>query len=204
MKNSLKIILVLTAMLSLSFANKKNKEIVVVIDASHGGKDFGSSNKDFSEKAIVASITKKIKELNSDSEIIIRLTRIEDENLSLLERINIVNEIKPDLLLSLHINQSKNLENSGYEVYVSDKTSTFEKSNTFANRLINSFSSNYPLQNRGLKTAQFLVLKKTEVPSILIELGFLSNEFDRNYITDDQNQNEIAKSILDFIRSLKS
>jgi N-acetylmuramoyl-L-alanine amidase len=203
MKNSLKIILILTAMLSLSFATKKNKEILVIIDASHGGKDFGSNNKDFSEKAIVASITKKIKDLNSDSEIIIRLTRKDDENLSLLERVNIVNEIKPDLFISLHINNSKNPENSGYEIYVSDKISTFEKSNALANRLINSFSANYPLQNRGLKTAPFLVLKKCEVPSILIELGFLSNEFDRNYITDDQNQNEIAKTILEFIGSLK-
>jgi N-acetylmuramoyl-L-alanine amidase len=204
MKNSLKIILVLTAMLSFSFAAKKNKEIVVVIDASHGGKDFGSSNKDFSEKAIVASITKKIKELNSDSELIIRLTRTDDENLSLLERVKIVNEIKPDLFISLHINNSKNPKHSGYEIYVSDKISTFEKSNLLANRLINSFSTNYPLPNLGLKTAQFLVLKKSEVPSMLIELGYLSNEFDRNYITDDQNQNEIAKTILEFVGSLKS
>ncbi len=204
MKKYFKIILFLVIFINLSFVSKNEKEIVVVIDASHGGKDFGSSNKDFSEKAIVASITKKIKELNLDSEIIIRLTRTDDENLTVLERLKIVNEIKPDLFISLHINNSKNSEKSGYEVYVCDQSTNFEKSNTLANRLINSFSANFPLSNSGIKAAQFLVLKKSEVPSMLIELGYLSNEFDRNYITDDQNQNEIAKSFLDFIGSLKS
>lgn len=204
MKNSFKLILVFLAVICLSFANKNNKEIIVVIDASHGGKDFGSRNKDFSEKAIVASITKKIKELNSDSEIIIRFTRTDDESLAILERVKIVNEIKPDLLISLHINNSKNLTHSNLEIYVSKENVAFEKSNEFANRLINSFYGNYPLQNHGVKTTQFLILKKTEVPAILIDLGFLSNDYDRDYITNDQNQNEIAKIILDFIGSLKS
>ncbi len=203
MKKYFKIVLFFFMMISFSFVSKKNNEIVIVIDASHGGKDFGSNNKGFSEKAIVASISKKIKDLNSDSEIIIRFTRTDDENLTLLERVNIVNEIKPDLFISLHINNSKNPTINGYEVYICDKSTTLDKSKVLANRLINSFSSSFPLENRGLKTAQFLVLKKSEVPSILIELGYLSNEFDRNYLTDDQNQNEIAKKILEFIGSLK-
>ncbi len=204
MKKSFKLILVFLAAICLSFANKKNREIFVVIDASHGGKDFGSSNKEFSEKAIVASISRKIKELNSDSEIRIQFTRTDDENLTLMQRINFINETKPDLAISLHINNSKELTKNGLEVYVSQQNSVFEKSNELAKKLMNSFYGIYPLQNNGIKTAPFLLLKKSEVPIILLELGYLSNDFDRNYITDDQNQNEIAKIILDFVGSLKS
>ena len=188
----------------MSFEAKNSKEIVIVIDASHGGKDLGESYKEYAEKAIVASIAKKIYDLNSDSEIIIRYTRIADETLSPSERVKIINEIKPDLAISLHINNSKSAINSGYQVFVSNKLETSEKSTELANRLINSFNANYPLKNLGLKTAPFLLLKNCKVPTILLDLGYLYNEFDRNYILENKNQDEIAKIILDFIGSLKS
>ena len=204
MKKYLLPIFIFMALISMSFIPRNNNEIVVVIDASHGGTDFGAKHAAFAEKAIAASIAKKIYDLNSDSEIIVRFTRIADENLTLSERVKIINEINPDLAISIHINSSKSTINSGYQIFIPNKPTTSEKSKAFAERLINSFEKTYPLKNLGLKSAPYMFLKNSNVPTIMIELGYLSNEFDRNYITQNENQNEIAKMILDFIGSLKS
>lgn len=206
MKIILKLILTSLIVISFSFMSKefkKDKEIFVVIDASHGGKDFGSINNEFTEKIIVASISQKIKELNKDKNVVLKFTRTADENISLDERIKFINEIKPDLMISLYVNNSEDFTETGFEVYISDKTATFEESNEIATKFTSFFSTSFPLRNRGVNTAKFLVLKRTNVPSMLLELGFISNDFDRNYITNDKSQNEIAKLILEFVGSLK-
>jgi len=59
------------------------------------------------------------------------------------------------------------------------------------------------LKNLGVKKASFSLLKNTKVPSILIELGYLSNENDRTYIENKDNQIEVAQTIFNFISSIK-
>ena len=203
MKNSFKILLVALAFLSLSFVKFEKKEINVVIDAGHGGADFGVQIDDITEKALVESITNKIQELNKDADVKIHLTRADDSFVDLTKRADFINQIKPDLAISLHVNQNKNTDANGYEVYFSDQSVTSEKSKELAQKLAAKFSMNSPLNNRGVKTAPFMVLKKSECPTMLIELGFLSNEKDRNYLTSENGQTEIAKTILDFTSDLK-
>ena len=48
-----------------------------------------------------------------------------------------------------------------------------------------------------------MILKKSEYPTMLLEMGFLSNANDRNYVTSENGQNEIAQTILDFASTLK-
>ncbi|MES2746851.1 MAG: N-acetylmuramoyl-L-alanine amidase [Bacteroidota bacterium] len=203
MKNSVKILLVALAFVSLSFVNFEKRTINVVIDAGHGGHDLGAERNIVSEKLLVETITKKIQSLNKDTNVKIHLTRSDDSFLGLAERAKFINDIKPDLAISLHVNNNKNTTTNGFEVFISDKTTTYEKSNELAVKFANNYSEKTKLINRGVKTAPFMVLKKSEYPTLLVELGFLSNENDRNYLTSNAGQDEIAQTILDFVSDLK-
>lgn len=183
------------------YVNEKKQKKIIVIDAGHGGTDLGATKEELNEKKLTSEIAKKIKTLFSDTNVEILFTRDEDEFMDLKSRTDFINANKADLVISLHINFNKNTETKGFEIFVSDKNETFEKSKLLAEKLSSKISKTQ-LKNRGLKTAPFYILKNSTSPSMVVELGFLSNESDRNFITSEKGQTEIAKSILDFISEI--
>jgi N-acetylmuramoyl-L-alanine amidase/beta-lactamase regulating signal transducer with metallopeptidase domain len=186
---------------NLYLSDNKEKK-VIVIDVGHGGEDFGATKDELNEKNLTSEIAKKIKEMHSDSDVEIHFTRTDDEFMALNSRTNLINKIKPDLVISLHINNTKNTNASGFEVYISDKTDFLDKTKEFAERLSSKLSKTQ-LKNRGLKTAPFWILKNSNCPSMVVELGFISNENDRNFIASKNGQTEIAKHIIAFISEVK-
>ena len=203
MKNLLKVALLLVAFATLSFISFEKETITVVIDAGHGGHDLGVNYESFSEKDLANAIAKKIEVLNSNKKIKINFTRYDDEFVALAERTNYIKSVQPDLVLSLHVNKNKNADTNGFEIFISNKSVAYEKSNELAKKLVADFEKNIPLKNRGVKTAPFWILKNSEVPAMTIEMGFLSNKNDREYITSEEGQNKIAQTILAFIANLK-
>jgi N-acetylmuramoyl-L-alanine amidase len=204
MKNTSKLVLTLTVMASFAFINPKHperKKINIVIDAGHGGDDFGATSDAITEKEIVAQVTKKIRSLNSN--VVIHFTRDEDNFLSLKDRTDFINKLKPDLVLSLHVNSSFNKETSGLEFYVAKETEFFDKSSDIAEKLIDKFATNKNLKISTVKTGPFYILKKSAVPAVIVELGYLTNENDKKYLVDDNEQNKMAKSISEFISEMK-
>jgi N-acetylmuramoyl-L-alanine amidase/beta-lactamase regulating signal transducer with metallopeptidase domain len=184
------------------YVNEKKEKKIIVIDAGHGGQDFGATKEHLNEKNLTAEIAKKIKEIHTDSDVAIHFTRTNDEFLALNDRTNAINNLKPDLVLSLHINNNKNNNASGFEVFVSDKTEFLDKTKALAEQLSSKLSKTQ-LKNRGLKTAPFWILKKSDCPSMVVELGFISNENDRNFIASEKGQNEIAKHIVAFLSEIR-
>ena len=199
MKNSLKFLAALAVLFSLAFAIPKTATdpFTVVIDAGHGGKDHGASFDRYTEKDIVASIATKIQQLNTDKEVVIHLVRAEDKFITLDERVKAINAFKPDLVLSLHLNYEKSERAYGMEFFANDK------GNYHAVRLEHKFVKEEGYKSRGIKDAPFYILKKVDAPAINFELGFLSNESDRAYLTNEGKQEEIAKAITEFIADLK-
>ena len=206
MKNTFKLILAFVVVASFAFIkpseNEPKKIINVVIDAGHGGHDEGMTVNGFTEKEIVASIAKKIKANNSNKNVVIHLTRTNDNFLSLQDRATLINELKPDLVLSLHVNGNENTNALGVEFYISPKNIMYENSKKIAEDLSSRFVNNHNLNSRGVKDANFTILKNTEYPAITVELGFLSNENDRKYLTDADQQEKIAATILEMISTL--
>jgi N-acetylmuramoyl-L-alanine amidase len=205
MKKTSLLFLALIALISSAFIKpmaNEPKPITVVIDAGHGGSDFGASSNGTYEKVIVSQIAEKVKSLNANKNIIIKLTRTSDELMTLDKRTEYINAIKPDLVLSLHVNSSTNHAKSGVEFYVSDKSPFFEKSNEIARKLNLAFAKNNSLKVSDTKTAPFHIIKKSEAPSVIVELGYLSNTYDKKYLTDDSEQNEIAQNIVSFLSEL--
>jgi N-acetylmuramoyl-L-alanine amidase len=206
MKKSVTLFLAFSALVSFAFIKPKSKvskQINVIIDAGHGGSDFGATSSTNTEKEIVEQITNKIKFLNKNENVTVHLTRNEDKFISLSDRTAIINTIKPDLVLSLHVNQSINVGKSGMEFYVANESAASEKSVAIANELRAKFLQNNTLKSSEIKKAPFYILKKSEVPAIIVELGYLSNLSDRAILTNDSEQNKIALTIVSFISELK-
>ena len=146
----------------------------IVIDVSHGGKDHGTIASGFKEKEIALNIANKIKELNQNSNVEIVLTRNSDDFISLSERAKIINDLKPEFVISIHANSASNNNESGIEIYISDKNNHKEKSENLALKLFYSFNE----QSVKIKKADFYLLKNVEYPIALVELGYLTNEND--------------------------
>lgn len=205
MKNFSKILFALCIVGCFAFATKPDsrdeKTIKVVIDAGHGGKDDGQVIKGISEKEVVYQITQKIKALHENKNVEIFFSRPDNEFVSLEERVEFVNKINPDLVISIHANAHPQFEEkNGTEIYISERNEFKEENYNYAAKLV----SHLALQPNSLgkvsvKMANFKIIRETNAPSMLIELGFLSNEKERNFLSSTEGQTEIAQLILNFL-----
>lgn len=205
MKNYLRLLAAAAVIGCFAFASPKSGEsdkITVVIDAAHGGKDFGAAHGAFLEKEITQKIAEKIQSLNKDKDVELHFTRTSDEFVSLDDRITAINKIKPDLVVSLHLNAGKTPETKGMEFFVCRESAQYEKAAHHAKKLAESFAhKRYAID--GVKEARFLLLRKSDVPAVHFEMGYLTNEADRLYLTSETGQEEIAHVVLDYITGIK-
>lgn len=198
MKKTLSLLSLCLVVVLVSFTSPNNKKLIV-IDAGHGGHDNGTSFAKWNEKDIVEQISKKIFEQNDPSKVEIVLLRDTDNFISLSDRVNKINELNPNLVISLHINANATLNASGIEAYVSEKNNNHLASKEHAEKLVKAIA-NDNLKSRGVKPANFFILKNSKCPSVVLDLGFISNENDRNYITSEEGQKEIASNIIKSIQ----
>ncbi|PRZ28165.1 N-acetylmuramoyl-L-alanine amidase [Flavobacterium granuli] len=204
MKNTSFLLLVFATLVSFAFVMPKAtviKQINVVIDAGHGGSDTGVSIDGTTEKKITEQLITKIQAFNKNKNIVIHFTRSTDKFIPLDDRTTFINTIKPDLVLSLHVNSSSNTNKSGIEFYVSKESKSYEKSNLIAESFQSKFAnSNYKVAE--IKNANFYILKKSEVPAIIMELGYLTNKDDKKNLENSMEQNQIAKKIIECFEEL--
>lgn len=188
---SLKIFsLALICMLCLNFDHTP-KPITVVIDAGHGGKDTGVTIKGSSEKDIVYAISKKIKKLENKN-VDVFLLRHDDRFLSLQERVEKINALKPDLVLSLHIDSNSDTASSITEAYIEDDNTKVRESHYFASKLLSQLTK----KETKVKFAGFYILRHTESAAVNLSLGNFNNPEDYAFLTSEWGQDHIAKQIL--------
>lgn len=207
MKKPIKILALFAALACLAFAlpakNESKRKLTVVIDAAHGGKDFGSVYQGFTEKDIARNVAEKVMAMNHDTDVTIYFTRSNDDFVELKDRVKTINQINPDIVLSLHVNQIKNENTAGAEFYITDQSASASMANKYAQELESTFVKSGLSKSRGIKTAPFWILKQSAVPAITFEMGFLSNTADRQYLTTAEGQERMAAVITDFISKLK-
>ena len=165
---------------------------VVVIDSGHGGKDSGAIGiNGIQEKDVVLKVAKEILRLNKsllDSKYDIYLTRYGDTLISLPDRSLLAKSLNADVFVSLHCNHSDNPNARGIEVYVSkNRTDYTKKSIWVAFKLQAEIKDKLGFESRGVKSANFQVLRDTgyNCVSVLLELGFLSNEDESRYLSEN-------------------
>lgn len=176
--------------------NTSSNTRIVAIDVGHGGMDSGAKMEGVLEKDLTMAISKKIKQFGEANSIHFIFTRENDSYIGLSERISFQTQNNADLLISLHV--SKSSENlSGIEIYYPSEGEYVASSKKFSTHLSETFTnSSLELKVRNIKPANFYVLKNATCPSVLLEAGFLSNDFDREFLTNEQNQELLAQCII--------
>ena len=190
------LIIVCIVIILLKSANK----VVVCVDAGHGGDDVGAILDKRYEKDDTLEVAKLVKKYLKKKNIKVVMTRDKDKAVSLEERCNIANRKKADLFVSIHRNSAKT--GNGIEVWCN--SGKREEDTKLANTMIEKLQNTEIQKNRGVKygtingeNTDYYVLKYTNMPSCLIELGFITNERDNELL--DRYQSEYAKAIADGI-----
>ena len=206
MKTLINVCLLLFFSVSFAFTSNRSEvkdKLVVVIDVAHGGNDHGVKIDQVSEKDIVLQIAQRLIDQNSETTIEWHFTRNDDQAMSLKDRVAFINTIEPDVVLSLHLNNSANTTTSGMEIYVSKDATTYERSEEIATRLQATMNEYGLTHKTEIKHANFYLLKHTTVPVLSIELGFLSNPTDRAMLTNSTHQQSIANALTGFLMDLR-
>lgn len=183
----------------------KNKKLIlnnmtIIIDPGHGSLDKGTSYKDIYEKDINLTISKKLKtELESYGANII-LTRDGDYDLStpntksrkrtdFNNRIKLINETDPNLVISIHQNYYKDTKYSGTQIFYKGNKKLAE----YLQKNINQKRLSKPISN------SLYMYKKINTDTLLIECGFLSNTNDRKNLTNETYQTNYTKDLAKYI-----
>lgn len=188
----------------------KGKGPLIVLDAGHGGPDEGAKVRNLQEKKITLLTTlyakKKLEELGYR----VLLTRIKDSFLSLPKRVSIANQTNSVLFVSIHCNAAQNHLAQGLEIYyckAGDPARSLS-SLSLATTILHQIIHETGCASRGVKTGRFHVIRETTMPSILIEIGFLTNYDEwanmrkKSYL--DKMAKGIAIGVDNFIRSKKN
>ncbi|MDP4131112.1 MAG: N-acetylmuramoyl-L-alanine amidase [Bacteroidota bacterium] len=187
----------------------KTKTIRVVVDAAHGGAYTGAQANGILEKDINLQIAKKIQQLAKDYQVEVIMTRENDEvpgqfnNLrdDLLYRVALPAKENADLFISIHTNvnyKNSHNPNSGFEIYVPETTNTvYSRSVKLGSSISEFIRKDYSIAPELKQTATgALILNRATVPAVFIECGFIDNKTDLDFITNDKNQEKIARDIL--------
>lgn len=165
--------------------------------AINGGKDPGAVSGNLKEKDIVLTIAKNIAVRTSKPFL---LTRWEDTFVSLKNRCLVANQSKSKFFLSLHCNSVLSQRPHGLEIwYYKDSKISKQIAGLFLDRLSPFFSANRGLKRAYIDNNGIYVLKHTKMPSILLELGFLSSPIDRKRLVDTIWQKAISCSISELL-----
>ena len=191
--------------------------ITIVLDAGHGGIDGGASNGDVIEKDITLAVTQKLarqlKRLGAE----VIMTRTTDGDVisehkpnetfaSLRERKkqdiflrqSIVASTQPDLFITVHANAIPDSKWRGAQVFY-HKTGR-EESQYLAKAVMDSIKGELGNTDReALAIEKVYLLKKTDVPAVLVETGFLSNPEERDLLVNKKYQDKIATAIAEGI-----
>lgn len=168
----------------------------VVIDAGHGGADFGAIFEERNEKednlALALLVYERLEEMGVDAE----LTRDTDKKISLEKRCLFANRKRSEFFVSLHRNSAEGAR--GVEIWVTDEENS-EKDVRLAESILSALDEVGISQNRGVKKGyargegNYYVNSHTQMPSCLVELGFINSETDNKLL--DEHLNEYASAI---------
>ncbi len=189
---------------------------LVLIDPAHGGSERGVRLSDaVYEKDVTFAIARMVqKDLIESGRIAVQLTRTEDRRIPLRERAALAARLKPQLLISLHVNAGFGKKASGYELIfpgfgatvpdgqapqaaarVTAKQAHLNEGIRFAQVAARHLERVFPRKGRGLREAPIPLLEGLTVPAVVVEVGFATHPEDRNRLLDPATQKAIARAL---------
>lgn len=173
-------------------------ELCVVIDAGHGGSDGGTVSGEIIEKDINIAVALKLKAILENNNIEVILTRNSDENVSLDQRTTAANDVNADFFISLHCNYYEDdSQIAGLECYYNSSDAT--ESKLYAESIINAVALSDDIKARDAKAESYYVLRYTQMPAVLVEMGFLSNYSECMKLVREDYQEILSQKIAEGI-----
>ena len=142
----------------------------VVVDAGHGGKDAGARRYGPAEKVVALDVAQRLNRKLRESKFRTVMTRNSDVFVELDRRVAIGNKQDNSIFVSIHFNHARRRGIQGFETYYA---SPYARS--LAQRIQQKLLTVPGARNRGVRTANFRVVKNAVYPSVLVECGFLTN-----------------------------
>ncbi len=226
------------------FANKRARDVIIAIDAGHGGEDPGASGPHgVREKDVVLAVARQLAEvIRKEPGMRPVLVRSGDYYVSLRRRMEIARRQNADLFLSLHADAFRDPRVRGSSVYVLSRNGASSEAARWLARSENKadlvggvslddkdddlaavlldLSQNATLRHsydaagsvlrqlrplgkahkRAVQKARFVVLKSPDIPSMLIEMGFISNPKEERKLKSVSHQRKLARAIFRGVR----
>jgi len=184
---------------TLPYESDKPK-IVVVIDPGHGGNDLGSiTSTGINEKEITLAVAEEIKRQGAGTGIEFILTRDLDQNKTADERVALSKKFSAVLFVSIHVNFDSDSLRSGIDLAFSGQNTFVSNSKELAQQLLNELQQLSGVKANSLKEADFYILTRNPVPAVTLDLGYMSNKSDLDFIQDPRNQAAVSKKIISAI-----
>jgi len=178
----------------------RNGRIVVMVDPGHGGKDGGApSITGYNESTVVLAISQLLAARLEKEGIQVILTRNADYFVDLAPRVEMAQQAKVDLFVSIHANSIDGRPDvNGLETY------HYNRGELLARTIHNSILQSIDIRDRGVRSARFYVLRNNSMPAVLVETGFVTSPTEAPKLADPAYQQKmadaIANGVLQYIR----
>ena len=170
-----------------------NGQLLVAIDPGHGGRDPGAVGiGGLQEKHVIFPISLRVAEILQEDGVQVVMTRSDDRTLDLEPRVNIANRANATIFVSIHANaiSLSRPDVNGVETYYASDAGERLASVIHANILAET-----GMGDRGVKDSRFYVLRFTDMPAALVEVGFVTGEDDAPRLADPEWREQMAQAI---------
>lgn len=171
----------------------------IFIDPGHGGPDPGAVGNGVTEEYVNLNVSLELARLLRNAGFDVRVYRttsdenvLENKNADLRNRAQTANNWGADYFISIHTNSSVNPAAQGAEVYVYRLGGTSER---LGKAILRSIEEELGSRNRGVMAANFAVLRRTNMPAVLVELGYLTNSTEALNLNSPAWQRAVAGAI---------
>src|SRR5437870_4058942 len=174
--------------------------ITVVIDAGHGGHDRGGiPGQRVAEKEMTLDVAQRLRNLLTASGYRVVMTRDSDVFVPLPTRVAIANSYRNAIFVCIHFNSARRMGAGGIETYFYSRDSL-----QLASAVHYFVAGGAPSSNRGVRRRGYYVLRKTNIPAVLVECGFLTNPTEAAYAQTASYRQKLAEEIAAGVRGRNS
>lgn len=170
--------------------SKPLQGLTIVVDAGHGGHDTGAPGRKSREKDHTLDIARRVQRYLSERGANALLTRNTDTYITLQGRVAYAQSRNADMFISIHMNSSVSAASNGTETFYYTP-----KSLLFAREIHKEFVEATGRHSRGVSRARFYVIRKTTMPSVLLECAFVSNPNEENIALSSQWRERLAQGV---------
>src|SRR5213596_1520705 len=183
-----------------SAGQSASSSTAVVIDAGHGGFDRGGiPGQRIPEKEMTLDVAQRLKTLLAASGYRVIMTRDSDVFVPLPTRVAIANSYGNAIFVCIHFNSAKRMGAGGIETYFYSRESL-----PLASAIHYYVAGGAPSSNRGVRRRGYYVLRRTSIPAVLVECGFLTNPAEGEYVQTASYRQKLAEEIAAGVRGRNS